>query len=130
MKLFICRFFNHTKLLDKDSKTKEIPGTMLLNKHHLDFDLIFIKGRNVFKYAYEAKLNLSNAKLNKLVSLESDSINFVTLGDYSRHKYLVASELMCRGNRVIAQGISVMPPNQPLFLANAALIFGSQCFVK
>lgn len=64
--------------------------------------MTFIKGVNTFKFAYEAKLNLSNGSMNKFVSLESYSINFVTLGDYNRHKYLVAADLMCRGNRAVA----------------------------
>ncbi|EAR92519.2 nucleic acid helicase, putative (macronuclear) [Tetrahymena thermophila SB210] len=126
---FKKRYFNFIKLQDKDTNIKEISATIFLDKK-IDFDQIFIKQQNNFKYAYEAKLNISNQKLNRLVSLESDSINLVTLGDYNRHKYLVASELMCRGHRVVAQGITVMPPNFPLFLAFAALIFGSQCYVN
>ncbi|KAL4502593.1 hypothetical protein ABPG73_014350 [Tetrahymena malaccensis] len=126
---FKKRYFNFIKLQDKDTNIKEISATIFLDKK-IDFDQIFIKQQNNFKYAYEAKLNISNQKLNRLVSLESDSINLVTLGDYNRHKYLVASELMCRGHRVVAQGITVMPPNYPLFLAFAALIFGSQCYVN
>ncbi|KAL4503894.1 hypothetical protein ABPG72_022524 [Tetrahymena utriculariae] len=126
---FKKRYFNFIKLQDKDTNIKEISATIFLDKK-IDFDQIFIKQQNNFKYAYEAKLNISNQKLNRLVSLESDSINLVTLGDYNRHKYLVASELMCRGHRVVAQGITVMPPSYPLFLAYAALIFGSQCYVN